>query len=346
MQLDAAEVRDPGERGGVVEDREDGRVAARERHRHLVDIVRVLRGYALLVEEIRLDAVRESLHVERAPAEMGEGALGDVEVVLHEVALRQPGGREEHLVGVRDRDLVTADAHTAGFHAAGYPSWARHRRRFMMTRLRLLIGIAILAACAGSAPALASQSLSDTNTTGATLAVNAKGEALVTYSALERHAAARARLGRAQRALADLGAAAGAVQVRLHGRLGEVPEVGLLEDVQERVPPLRRARARRLRRRLRCARRVVLGAPELAADHAGARLPAVRVRTRGATSSTSRTGPGRCPSSRWPSTTPTGIPRSACSASSPTRASPCTGSGRRRPGTRRTATRATSTSTR
>jgi hypothetical protein len=51
----------------------------------------------------------------------------------------------------------------------------------MMTRLRLLTGIAILAACSGSASALASQSLSDTDTTGATLAVNTKGEALVSY---------------------------------------------------------------------------------------------------------------------------------------------------------------------
>jgi hypothetical protein len=50
-----------------------------------------------------------------------------------------------------------------------------------MMRLGLLTGIAILAACAGSSPSWASQSLSDTNTTGATLAVNARGEALVSY---------------------------------------------------------------------------------------------------------------------------------------------------------------------
>ena len=43
VQLDAAEVRDPGERGRVVDDREDGRVPARERDGHLVDVVGMLR---------------------------------------------------------------------------------------------------------------------------------------------------------------------------------------------------------------------------------------------------------------------------------------------------------------
>jgi len=51
-----------------------------------------------------------------------------------------------------------------------------------MTRLRLLTGIAILATCAGSAPALASQSLTDTNLRNVVLEVNAKGEALVSYT--------------------------------------------------------------------------------------------------------------------------------------------------------------------
>ena len=77
VQLDAAEVRDPGERGGVVDDREHGRVAARERDEDLVDVVRVVRRHALLVEEVGVDAVREPLHVERPPAQVGEGELRD-----------------------------------------------------------------------------------------------------------------------------------------------------------------------------------------------------------------------------------------------------------------------------
>ena len=42
--------------------------------KHLVDVVRMLRRHALLVEELALDAVREALHVERPPPQVGEGA--------------------------------------------------------------------------------------------------------------------------------------------------------------------------------------------------------------------------------------------------------------------------------
>ena len=52
----------------------------------------------------------------------------------------------------------------------------------MMARLRLLTVIAILAACAGSAPVWASQTLSDTNIGNVSLEVNAKGEALISYT--------------------------------------------------------------------------------------------------------------------------------------------------------------------
>jgi hypothetical protein len=52
----------------------------------------------------------------------------------------------------------------------------------MARRLELLTGIAALACCAAAAPAWASQALSDPDTTGATLQVNAAGEALVTYA--------------------------------------------------------------------------------------------------------------------------------------------------------------------
>ena len=95
VQLDAAEVRDPGERGGVVDHREHGRMAARERDRDLVDVVRMVRRHALLVEEVALDAVREALHVERPPPEVRQRELGDAEVVGDEVALRQPARGEE-----------------------------------------------------------------------------------------------------------------------------------------------------------------------------------------------------------------------------------------------------------
>jgi hypothetical protein len=110
VQLDAAEVDHPGERRLVVDDREHRRVAAGELHELLADELGV-RRHALLVEEVCFDAVWIADHVERAAAEMGQRAAGDVEVVLDEVALRQPGLGEEDLVRVGDRDFVSADEH-------------------------------------------------------------------------------------------------------------------------------------------------------------------------------------------------------------------------------------------
>jgi hypothetical protein len=45
--------------------------------------------------------------------QVGEGEVGDADVVRDDVALRQPRLREEELVGVRDRNVVTAYAHGA-----------------------------------------------------------------------------------------------------------------------------------------------------------------------------------------------------------------------------------------
>jgi hypothetical protein len=49
--------------------------------------------------------------MERPPAEVGERQLCDARVVGDQVALGQTDGREERLVGIRDRNFVTADAH-------------------------------------------------------------------------------------------------------------------------------------------------------------------------------------------------------------------------------------------
>ena len=105
VQLDAAEVDHPGERGRVVDDREHGRVAARELHELLADEVRV-RRHALLVEELPLDAVRVALHVEWPAADVVQRARRDVEVVGDQIALRQARLGEEDLVRVRDLNLV------------------------------------------------------------------------------------------------------------------------------------------------------------------------------------------------------------------------------------------------
>ena len=120
VQLDAAEVDHPGERSGVVDDREDRRVPGRKLHELLADEVGV-RRHALLVEEVAVDPVRVALHVERPAADVVQRARRDLEVVRDEVALRQPGLREEDLVRVRDRDLVAPDAHPASMKGPGHP---------------------------------------------------------------------------------------------------------------------------------------------------------------------------------------------------------------------------------
>jgi len=112
VELDAAEVDDPRERGRVVDDREDGRVAAREADELLPDVLGM--GWnPFLVEEVALDAVRVALHVERPPADVVERARRDVDVVPDEVGLRQPALGEEGLLRIRDLDLVAADSHLA-----------------------------------------------------------------------------------------------------------------------------------------------------------------------------------------------------------------------------------------
>src|SRR5919198_3809245 len=110
VQLDTAEVDDPGERGRVVDDGEDRRVAAGKAHEPLPDEVRV-RGHPLLVEELAVDAVWVALHMERPSADVVQHGVGDVDVVRDEVGLRQPELREEDLVRVRDRYVTSADAH-------------------------------------------------------------------------------------------------------------------------------------------------------------------------------------------------------------------------------------------
>ena len=113
VQLDAAEVGDPGEAGRVVEHREDGRVPARELHEDLVDVVRMVLRHALLVEELACDAVGEPLHVERPTPDVGESERRDVDVVRDEVELRQPALREEHLLRAGHRNVASADPHRA-----------------------------------------------------------------------------------------------------------------------------------------------------------------------------------------------------------------------------------------
>ena len=66
-----------------------------------LDPVGPLLGHALLVDLLALDPVREAAELRRPLVQRAHDPLADREVVVDEVALRLPGCREQHLVGVR-----------------------------------------------------------------------------------------------------------------------------------------------------------------------------------------------------------------------------------------------------
>ena len=70
VEVDAAEVDHPRQRGGVAHDREVSAVAARELDVDLADVVGMVRRDALLVERIAADAVGPAQHVERPVAQV------------------------------------------------------------------------------------------------------------------------------------------------------------------------------------------------------------------------------------------------------------------------------------
>jgi hypothetical protein len=66
-------------------------------------------GRVLLVEVLRLDAVRVALERERAPLEVRQHGRRDPRVVVDHVALREPGGRVEDLVEVGEGERAPQD---------------------------------------------------------------------------------------------------------------------------------------------------------------------------------------------------------------------------------------------
>ena len=109
VEVDAAEVGDPGEAGRLVDDDLVGGAPGRERQRGGPDPVgRVVRR-ALLEERLLLGPVDEALERHRPAAHPDERPVGDGEEVADEVQLRVAGLREVELVRVADRDLAAAD---------------------------------------------------------------------------------------------------------------------------------------------------------------------------------------------------------------------------------------------
>ena len=105
MQLEAGEVGHPGQRRGIARHDLLGGPARREPQRdHFYPVGSRLRR-PLLVEELAVDAVRIADEHVRPPAGGAQRAIGDREVVAHEIELRVASLREKHLARVGDRDF-------------------------------------------------------------------------------------------------------------------------------------------------------------------------------------------------------------------------------------------------
>ena len=109
VQVDAAEVGDPGQPGDLVEDDLVGRAPGRERQLGGPDPVRSIVRGPLLEERLTGRAVDEALERHRPAGDAAQRALADREVVLHEIQLRVAGLGEVDLRRVRDRDLAVTD---------------------------------------------------------------------------------------------------------------------------------------------------------------------------------------------------------------------------------------------
>ena len=158
-------------------------------------------------------------------------------------------------------------------------------------RLRLAVLLALVTAVAVPATASASEII-DRNANNVSLKVAQNGQALVSYTARGKRWNVLA-WGALNAIAPDAGQQAGRVQARLLRRLRHV-QARRLEDVQGRLPPLRRARTAVVRRRLQGGRRLLLGAPVLAADAAELR-PQGDARSSRSGSCACRTSAARCP---------------------------------------------------
>src|SRR3954451_9538678 len=107
VEVDAAQVDDPGEAGGVVDDDLVGGAPRREREGRDAKPIGPVVGGPLLEEERTTGAVDEALEGHRSPADPDQGAVRDGEVVANQVDLVRARLWEEALVRVRERGLAT-----------------------------------------------------------------------------------------------------------------------------------------------------------------------------------------------------------------------------------------------
>ena len=115
MEFHAAEVDDPCEAGGVVDDDFVGGAAGGERERDGAQEGRQVVGCALLVEGLCVGAVDEALEDDGPVLNAVECAGSDGEKVADQIDLAELNGfREVQLVGVRDANLVSVDGQQFG----------------------------------------------------------------------------------------------------------------------------------------------------------------------------------------------------------------------------------------
>ena len=115
MQLDAREVRHPGERGRIARHHFFRGAARRKFQRHHFDPLRPRFRRALLIEKFLADAVGVAHQHVRAAAGAAQRAFGHREVVANQVELGVARFWEQHLVRIGDRHFPAVDRQDLAF---------------------------------------------------------------------------------------------------------------------------------------------------------------------------------------------------------------------------------------
>jgi hypothetical protein len=120
VQLETAEVGEPGERGGVTRHHLVGAPARGKAQRYHFDPGRARGRRAFLIEEFAGDAVGIAHQHVRPPAGTAQGSISHGEIVAHDIELGVSRLGKEHLAWIGDRDLVTIDHEQLVFVARAF----------------------------------------------------------------------------------------------------------------------------------------------------------------------------------------------------------------------------------
>jgi hypothetical protein len=88
-------------RGVIAQHMGDG--AAHLGHCHALHPFRKVRWHVLLVEDLRIDVLADTLHAHRPTAQVGNHPRRHAPIVLDDLAFGDAGAREHHAIGVGDR---------------------------------------------------------------------------------------------------------------------------------------------------------------------------------------------------------------------------------------------------